>query len=190
MARVGKSAWLDGALALLKEEGAAALTIAHLCQRMGKTKGSFYHHFGDVQGLRDALLDRWELEHTEAFIEASDEASPGERMKVLDRLAAQADWERERIFRAWAWKDESVAGRVAAVDRRRIQYLASLYPKPANASMLATLEYCALLGAQQLLLGSVPGADGAGDRALSEAEGLEAAATLRRALMALVKASG
>lgn len=71
---------LDAAAALLDEEGAEGLTIRRLALRSGCTPPVIYQHFGDKNGLLDAVLDR-------AF----------ERLVTrLDALPAAAD-PRERV---------------------------------------------------------------------------------------------
>lgn len=153
MSRATRDDWLTAALEIIAGEGAGALTIDRLCRAMAKTKGGFYHHFGDAAGLREAILDRWEQRQTTAIIEAADaQPTRTRRAQVIDALATAADWGEERAIRSWAWRDEAVRGRVEAVDRRRIDYLCTLYagvPK-RRARELATLEYAALVGAQQL----------------------------------------
>lgn len=151
MPRATREDWLETAVELLEEEGSAALTIDRLCARMGKTKGGFYHHFGDAAGLRHAILDRWERRQTDDIIEAAD-AQPERRAEVLDARATAADWGEERAIRAWGWQDPEVRARVEAVDRKRLEYLAAMYPRasPRLARQLALLEYAALVGAQHL----------------------------------------
>ncbi len=151
MARVGKSDWVQRAQSILSQQGHDALTIDNLCAHMSKTKGRFYHHFGDAEGLRTALLDKWEQQQTTLFIEAA-EADPKNKAQVLDTMAANADWAIERAIRTWAVRDPDVQKRLEKVDKRRVSYLATLYPK-ADAKLardLALIEYAALVGAQHL----------------------------------------
>lgn len=167
--------WLEAALDLLEEKGEAALTIASLCRKMRKTKGGFYHHFGDAEGLREAILDHWEAAHTSALIAATERAPDAEKKAVLDKMAGAANWGHERAIRRWAWADKRVRKRVAKVDARRIDYLTQFYPRasPERRTALATLEYAALVGAQHLF--------GLGEEERGR-EGLDLAALLREAL--------
>ena len=52
--------FLEAGLDLLAEGGVSAVTIAALCDRLGVTKGSFYHRFDDVAAFHAALLSSWE----------------------------------------------------------------------------------------------------------------------------------
>lgn len=155
MSRTTRENWLEAALELLTTEGPPGLTLERICSAVGKSKGSFYHHFEDMKTLRSALLDRWEARQTDAFIEAAAaHNNPADRARVLDELATKADWGEERAVRAWAWSDTEVRARVDAVDRRRIAYLASLQDDlPAErAQSIALLEYAALVGAMHLFV--------------------------------------
>jgi AcrR family transcriptional regulator len=46
---------LDAALAAFSEKGLAAATVADVRERSGASTGSIYHHFGDKDGLVEAL---------------------------------------------------------------------------------------------------------------------------------------
>lgn len=75
---------LDSAAALLDEEGAEGFTIRRVALRSGCTPPVIYQHFGDKNGLLDAVLDR-------AFarlIERLDAlpASPDARVGVRDQF--------------------------------------------------------------------------------------------------------
>lgn len=180
MGRVTRDDWIDTALELLASDGPQALTIERLCAALQKTKGSFYHHFRDAAGLRDAILDRWEAQQTEAIIaEAEREPDLARRGELLDQLAAAANWSHERTIRAWAWRDATIRPRVEAVDQRRIGYLATFYPRiaPDLALMLAFIEYAALVGAQHLFLPELGDGPAPGE-------------LLHRALAALARSEG
>ncbi|MFK7999092.1 MAG: TetR/AcrR family transcriptional regulator [Polyangiales bacterium] len=178
--KASRAMWLEAALDLLEEKGEAALTIARLCRKMRKTKGGFYHHFGDAEGLREAILDHWEAAHTSELIAAA-ECAPSEQKKaILDKMAGAANWGHERAIRRWGWADKRVRARVAKVDARRIGYLTQFYPRaaPERQTALATLEYAALIGAQHLFdLGDVE----------RGREGIDLSALLREALNGVQK---
>ncbi len=151
MTQANREEWLAKAIELLQKGGASFLTIDRLCARMKKTKGGFYHHFGDAAGLRQAILERWERRQTDDIIAAAD-ADPNRRAEVLDASVTAADWGEERAIRSWAWQDPVVRARVKRIDAKRVRYLAGMYPDtpPKLAKKLALLEYAALVGAQHL----------------------------------------
>lgn len=154
MARTRRDDWIESGLVLLRTEGEHALTIERLCTALGRTKGSFYHHFESADVFAKALLGAWEQRHTEAPIDvASREDSPAARRRALDATVKALDWPLDLAVRGWALRDPAAREVVARVDARRIAYLESLLPRTApraKRTAIATLEYAAFLGAMQL----------------------------------------
>ncbi|WP_257387800.1 TetR/AcrR family transcriptional regulator [Tahibacter caeni] len=156
MARRSEVDWIAAGLELLAESGHARLTVADLCARTGRTKGSLYHHYPDMGAFRAALLAAWRERHTEQLIAAAErETRTGDKARVLDALAQALDLRLERAVRNWAAHENRARDAVQAVDRQRIDYLASLCREDglaaAEARDRATLTYALYLGLQQLL---------------------------------------
>lgn len=172
--RTTKTQWLDLGLSLLSEGGQRELTIEQLCLRMERTKGAFYHHFGDLDGYLDALFARWEHKQTQAPIEQSERGGGDAAAKraALGEAIAALDHQLERVIRAWGVEERRAQAALERVDGMRIDYLASLYALPkAQALPLARLEYLAFIGAQQLgVLGQWADAQAALELALRHLE--------------------
>src|ERR1700722_4398472 len=81
--RLSVDDWVQEGFRVLAEDGVKALTLGHLCTRLGVTKGSFYWHFSDMTASRPALVDTW------AVVRDED--------RSFDALAAQPP--RERLSR-------------------------------------------------------------------------------------------
>lgn len=155
MARRTDVDWIAVGLDLLIEHGHARLTVADLCARAGRTKGSLYHHYADMAGFRNALLVAWRERHTLRLIdEAEREGSTDGKVRVLDALAHGLDMRLERAVRNWASHEAQAREAVQAVDRERIAYLARLCREEgctaAEARDQAALTYALFLGLQQL----------------------------------------
>jgi AcrR family transcriptional regulator len=154
MARTQRLDWIEAGFALLRDAGEQALTIERLCTALGRTKGSFYHHFEGIESFRLALLGAWEQRHTEAPIEAaSQHAEIDKRRRTLDHAVNQLDWALDLAVRGWGLRDPVAREAVARVDARRILYLERLLPAHVPAARrraIARLEYAAFLGAMQL----------------------------------------
>ena len=154
MAKSRREDWLDGGLTLLSERGVRALTIDQLCRALKKTKGSFYHHFKDMNSYIGKLLERWRERQTQIAIDiAESKEDPRERLELLDETVRHLDHRLDQIIRSWAIRDERAARALAEVDRLRVGYIHDLLqqaglPEPIAATM-AELEYTAFLGAQQ-----------------------------------------
>jgi AcrR family transcriptional regulator len=153
VARTSKADWIESGFVLLRTEGEHALTIERLCGALGRTKGSFYHHFESADVFATALLDAWEERNTEAPITASREGTHAARRRSLDATVKTLDWALDLAVRGWGLRDKAAREVVARVDARRIAYLESLLPRTlprAKRRAIATLEYAAFLGAMQL----------------------------------------
>ena len=155
MARSTRSDWIDAGLAILREHGHDALTIDALCRALGRTKGSFYHHFDDAETLHDAVLAAWEAKSTSELIAATSTNAPLlERRQRLYGLVKSVELGLERAVQGWAFRDARARRFRARVDERRVAYLAELrraagVPK-ADALRAAQIEYAVFLGAMQV----------------------------------------
>jgi AcrR family transcriptional regulator len=142
------------ALAVLGDYGSDALTIAVLCERLGVTKGSFYHHFGGMPGFVTQLLQYWEREHSERLIRIS-KAQPDatRRITLLTDMGVNLPHGPEAAIRAWGRSSPEVAEVTARVDRRRERHLtdaiAAIGVDRGRARLLAHIGVTLLIGVQQ-----------------------------------------
>ncbi len=158
-ARLAPIDWCDAGLELLRDEGMTSLTVDRMCTVLQRTKGSFYHHFRDLDAFLSTLLARWEDTLTEAPIAFAGSApEPKERSARLDDAVARLDHRVDLAVRAWALRDERARLAVARVDARRIAYLSELQAAAGaeDATAAAKLEYVHFLGLQQLCAMTVP----------------------------------
>ncbi|HXD53500.1 MAG TPA: helix-turn-helix domain-containing protein, partial [Solirubrobacteraceae bacterium] len=54
--------WERAALAAIRDGGPEAVAVEPLARRLGVTKGSFYWHFANRDGLLGAAIARWEAD--------------------------------------------------------------------------------------------------------------------------------
>jgi AcrR family transcriptional regulator len=108
------------AFELLEADGFPALTAAGLSDRMGVTRGSFYHHFSSFDDFVDRLLAYWEERYTTkpvasvAAIEG-DEAQREEQLRFAQLLPHGA----EAAIRVWSGVNRRVASSQERVDALR-----------------------------------------------------------------------
>jgi AcrR family transcriptional regulator len=151
--RLAPADWCDAGLALLRDEGMAALTVDRMCTALGRTKGSFYHHFRDLDAFLTRLLVRWEETYTDAPIAFAGAADAlDQRAARLDDAVERLDHRLEVAVRAWALRDPRARAAVARIDARRMAYLTDLHTAvhADRARESARLEYLAFVGAQHV----------------------------------------
>jgi AcrR family transcriptional regulator len=131
------------------------VTIDALCKQLGTTSGSFYHHFGSLEGFVDALADDWSQRAVTAMRAAiADVANlPGTRRLVNEKILLQQH-QLEAAFRAWGRTNESMRSAVQRVDEARFAasrtMVAALNPQlsPADVETCAEISVLILIGAQ------------------------------------------
>lgn len=95
-----RTALLDAALTLVRQQGWAATSIDQLCRAAGVTKGAFFHHFATKEDLGVAAARHWGAVTTPLFAHAGyhRHADPLQRLLAyLDFRAALAQGPLEAI---------------------------------------------------------------------------------------------
>ena len=130
--RTPRSSWVDAGLRALAEGGPEAVRVEVVAQSLGVSKGGFYGQFGDRRELLDEMLKTWEANVVTDVIEQV-EAAGGDGRAKLRRLFTIASSGLEELLRIelavrdWARRDSEAAERLRRVDRRRIEYMRSLF---------------------------------------------------------------
>ncbi|MDO1559621.1 TetR/AcrR family transcriptional regulator [Brevundimonas sp. 2R-24] len=127
MSRFTRAAWLDLGLERLRDEGPEALTIERMCQAAGRTKGSFYHHFGSATEFLAAVIGRWRERATDRIAEAALAArTPELALRTLGKLTGRMDHRLDVAVRRAAIGQPALETEVEAADQRREAVLAQL----------------------------------------------------------------
>lgn len=144
--------WIDAALSRLSRDGIEAVRVEVLARDLGVSKGSFYWHFRDRADLLAKMLARWEGEEA-AWLEAaiSGVHSPASRWARLVNRSIEPERLRcEAGLRAWARCDATVASCLAAIEKSRAAYIASILRDvgfaPSAADTWAELALLVCLG--------------------------------------------
>lgn len=152
-ARLSVADWVQAGFDVLAEDGVKALTIDRLCRRLGVTKGSFYWHFTDLQGYRQALIDTWATVRDEdrGDLDSLVSLPPRQRLSaMMTSLVGPRHWMLERAMREWARSDDAVAAAVRASDRRVIAAVRQAFLEdgfdPDDAAMRANAVFAAGIG--------------------------------------------
>jgi AcrR family transcriptional regulator len=157
MERLSRQDWLDEGYLILKEKGAAGLTIEALTARLNKTKGSFYHHFKNRDGFLLSLLTHWEESQTLEIISSSSKEKSYQRMneKLLALSTRSYSAEVEVAIRAWALRDEMAGVFQKRVDENRVAFLRQMFShltdNPDEIATISLIRYCFYIGSQQII---------------------------------------
>ena len=154
--------WLDAGMELVAEHGSPGLTIERMTERLGLSKGSFYHHFKGVSGFKTALLAHYESQSTTRYIEAvslDPNTEARSRIRQLIEMVVQDDvapaLELGRQIRAWAAQDAEVREVQERIDRTRLEFLRSLWLEatsdPQEAALVSLLQHLVLVGAAHVI---------------------------------------
>lgn len=152
--RVGRTDYVALGMQLLEERGYEAVTAAGLCDGLGVSRGSFYHHFGSFGDFVDALLAHWESEYTDrmAFL-AGEQADQETRARTRIQLAVGLPHAAEAALRNWAVVNPAVAAGVRRVDDHRqaamTESLRADGLSKHKAELLASMAFSILVGMQQ-----------------------------------------
>src|SRR4051794_32639591 len=127
--------WTGAGLEALARGGLAAVAVEPLAKALGTTKGSFYWHFADRNGLIAAALARWEQPDTElGCVGVESEGGAPARLRSLLHLAfpcvelgAAAGGGSVELAPQASAADPLVAPVPHRVSERRLPYLNGLF---------------------------------------------------------------
>jgi AcrR family transcriptional regulator len=152
VARATREQYYDAALDLLAEAGPEALTLSTVCERVGVTKGSFYHHFDSMAALHEGMLEHWVTGRGRPVPEDLQRGEGTRRLTALRLAAVTSDHETEVAIRAWAAWYPPAAEAVRDVEQRRRHVLARTFEDlgvdEAHAATLARVGLYLMAGVQ------------------------------------------
>lgn len=155
MARKTQRDWMTAAMEILVAEGVDGITIEALTKKLGVTKGSFYHHFGDAQNFHAKMLEMCLYESTTSVIERVEKGeTPYAKLMLLTGLAAYID-PIEVAIRAWALRDTGAHATLIEIDTQRMKYIAKLFRDLGLAAdaaeQIGRLYYLVFIGGHHLM---------------------------------------
>ncbi len=126
--RKGRQDWYKVGLETLAATGARGLTIERMTSALGVTKGSFYHHFENVQDFREQLIVHWSDQYLNTSADLPQDAS--ELLSLLDTIMIEAFGpvtEPELAIRVWAHQNDFVRSHVEKVDAARREFILTVF---------------------------------------------------------------
>lgn len=155
--RCTQSTWLEEGFVILKEKGAAGLTINNLTKRLKKSKGSFYHHFKNRDDYSEKLLEFWEAKQTFDIdkIRHQEKTFEGINEKLLELSQINLDAEIEVAIRAWAIRDPLARNFQERIDKQRFGFLKQMFSLKTHdmikSDIMSLIRYCFYIGSQQII---------------------------------------
>ncbi|MGB0437471.1 MAG: TetR/AcrR family transcriptional regulator [Mycobacterium sp.] len=115
-----KESFFEVGLEILSDRGYGGLKLAEVCQRLGVTTGSFYHHFSSWSAYTQQLVAHWREDMTTKVVEAvGAEPDPRKRIDSLIQTGLALPHGAEAAIRVWSSIDPRVHAVQAAVDSQR-----------------------------------------------------------------------
>lgn len=157
MERITQSTWLAEGFTILKETGAAGLTINNLTRRLNKSKGSFYHHFKSRDDYSEKLLSFWEDKQTFDITKISQRKKTFEQINatLLELSSQNLDPQIEVAIRAWALRDPLARSFQERIDKQRLNFLNRMFSLKTGdlqqALTISTIRYCFYIGSHQII---------------------------------------
>jgi AcrR family transcriptional regulator len=112
---------------LLAEGGRTKVTVANLCDRLGVTKGSFYHHYRSGPAFLRELLLYWEAGFGDDGLRLSAISDPIERIEFLKHAVLERHYSAEAAIRELARTDTFAHDVQERVSERRTKVLVDTF---------------------------------------------------------------
>ena len=148
--------WLKEGLQTLGEVGVNGLTIERLTDELGVTKGSFYHHFHNVEDFREKLIAFWADQYLSTSSSMPDD--PNELQALLDTIMEESFGvvtEPELTIRVWAQQDDMVRSFVEQVDTVRQDFVLKVFQSVVgdrkSARLMTDMLSTMLIGSMMIL---------------------------------------
>lgn len=147
--------WIAAGLQILTEEGAAAVKILTLAQRLGCSRSNFYWFFADREALLEALLQRWQARNTQAIVAQAERPAACISQGVLNVFECWVDTllfdaRLDFAVREWARRAPKVDQAVREADARRVRAITDLFARcgagPSEAIVRARTLYFMQIG--------------------------------------------
>jgi AcrR family transcriptional regulator len=135
--------FFTAAYGLLGQGGPNSLTVAALCDRLDVSKGSFYHHFGDMDVFVERFANSWSAWGDQLFIYMAAQSHPHRRLEIAANEAFVIMSPGAQAMRAWARTNPTIADALASPEQIWWKTAAEVFAEAAEddntGSVLATM---------------------------------------------------
>ena len=137
--------WIAAAQRMLVDEGIAGLKVDRLANRLGVTRGGFYHNFKDRDDFLDQIIQHWE--NSCRFLpEDPPPPTAADAVDWLDRMITRLlesegyDSHFDLAVREWARSDKRAEWAVERADRERLETLQKFFEAIGYDQVQATIR--------------------------------------------------
>ena len=124
--------WIQAGQRTLVDEGIAGLKVDRLANRLGVTRGGFYHNFKSRDEFLEQIIQHWEA--TCRFLpDEPPPSKPGEAVEWLERMIDRLiesdgyDYHYDLAVREWARSDKRAEWAIERADRERLETLQKFF---------------------------------------------------------------
>ena len=153
---ISRDDWIDAAWNILGEAGVEGIRIEQLARQLEVTKGSFYWHFKNRQGLVDTMIERWLGMREEDRPTVSE--NPSERLwQVIERGITRGTRGQAAALRLWAQRNPEVEEKIVIADSARRQFFVDQFKALGHDEEAAEIRaevYMSVISAEFLHSGS------------------------------------
>ncbi len=126
-----RETWLTAALEQLREHGPGGLAIDKIARRLGVTRGSFYHHFDNLDAFIEELPTYWMHQYQptpfEVIVEWEPKVEGWVRKVVCDYIPNMGRMRYDAAMRAWSQTHDPALRAVCEVDGARLEMLTRFF---------------------------------------------------------------
>ncbi|MGQ0468197.1 MAG: TetR/AcrR family transcriptional regulator [Sporichthyaceae bacterium] len=158
-APLDRECYFRAAYELLTEGGSAALTVAALCDRVGATKGSFYHHFAGMSEFVAAFAERWQAWVEHIFDDYLAEPNLMRRLELAANSHVVLLTGAEPAIWIWARSEPVIAAACEAVRKRGNDFGHATYDPLCGDAQVSTILFDLVTWAMHGLQGSMRAVD-------------------------------
>tara|TARA_R110001606_G_C15398715_1_gene652589 strand:+ start:2003 stop:2590 length:588 start_codon:yes stop_codon:yes gene_type:complete len=122
----GAEQWLRAGQVILAESGIGGLRLTRLAESVGKTTGSFYHFFHDMDSYLGELTEFYSSKSLQDLIDVAKQGSddPLRRLERIGEASAQSRiWNVTSAMIFWGATDKRAANAVASGERLVLDFL-------------------------------------------------------------------